>query len=88
MIRANGYTNENSIVVAELDVLFYMIHGDITYVDEALYENKLSVEFDDLSAALETLDRVREFIRNHPTVYMCMIRQSMTGWHLRICTMI
>lgn len=70
MIKAKGHTNGNSIVIAELDGLFYMIHGDITYVDEALYENKLSVVFDDLSAARETLDRVREFIRNHPTVYM------------------
>ncbi len=25
-----------------------MLHGDITYVDEALYEDKLSVVFDDL----------------------------------------
>ena len=47
-----------------------MIHGDITYTDEALYENKLSVVFDDLGAARETLDRVREFIGNHPTVYL------------------
>ncbi len=70
MIKAKGHTNGNSIVIVELDGLFYMIHGDITYVDEALYENKLSVVFDDLSAARETLDRVREFIRNHPTVYM------------------
>ena len=54
----------------EKDGLFYMIHGDITYVDEALYENKLSVVFDDLPAARETLDRVREFVRSHPTVYM------------------
>lgn len=69
MIKAKGHTNGNSIVVVELDGLFYMIHGDITYVDEALYENKLSVVFDDLSAARETLDRVREFVRNHPTVY-------------------
>lgn len=38
--------------------LFYMLHGDITYVDEALYENKLSVAFDDLSAARETLRTV------------------------------
>ena len=68
-IKAKGHTNGNSIVVAELDGLFYMIHGDITYVDEALYENKLSVVFDDLPAARETLDRVREFVRNHPTVY-------------------
>lgn len=50
--------------------MYYMIHGDITYVDEALYANKLSVVFDDLPAARETLDRVREFIRNHPTVYL------------------
>ena len=52
------------------DGLFYMIHGDITYVDEALYANKLSVVFDDKAAARETLDRVREFIGNHPTVYL------------------
>ena len=69
MIRAKGHTNGNSIVIVENDGLFYMIHGDITYVDEALYENKLSVVFDDLSAARVTQDRIIEFIRNHPTVY-------------------
>lgn len=69
-IKAKGHTNGNSIVVVELDGLYYMIHGDITYVDEALYENKLSVVFDDLVAARETLDRVREFVRSHPTVYL------------------
>ncbi|MBQ7660589.1 MAG: MBL fold metallo-hydrolase [Clostridia bacterium] len=68
-IKAKGHTSGNSIVVVEDGGLFYMIHGDITYVDEALYENKLSVVFDDLAAARVTLDRVREFIRNHPTVY-------------------
>ena len=68
-IKAKGHTNGNSIVVVESDGLFYMIHGDITYVDEALYENKLSIVFEDLPAARETLDRVREFVRNHPTVY-------------------
>ena len=68
-IKAKGHTNGNSIIIVEKDGLFYMLHGDITYVDEALYENKLSVVFDDLSAARETLDRVREFISNHPTVY-------------------
>lgn len=68
-IKAKGHTKGNSIVIVEIDGLFYMIHGDITYVDEALYENKLSVVFDDLTAARETLDRVREFISNHPTVY-------------------
>ena len=69
-IKAKGHTNGNSIVIAENDGLFYMIHGDITYVDEALYENKLSVVFDDKDAARETLDRVREFVRNNPTVYL------------------
>ncbi len=68
-VRAKGHTNGNSIVVAEKDGLFYMLHGDITYVDEALYENKLSVVYDDRGAARETLDRVREFVRHQPTVY-------------------
>ena len=68
-IKAKGHTNGNSIVIAEADGLFYMLHGDITYVDEALYDNKLSVVFEDLAAARETLDRVREFVRSNPTVY-------------------
>lgn len=68
-IKANGHTNGNSIVIVENDGLFYMLHGDITYVDEALYENKLSVVFEDKEAARQTLDRVREFVSNHPTVY-------------------
>ncbi len=69
-IKAKGHTRGNSIVIVETGGLFYMIHGDITYVDEALYENKLSVVFDDLPAARETLNRVRDFVRNHPTVYL------------------
>ena len=68
-IKAKGHTNGNSIVIVENDGLFYMLHGDITYVDEALYENKLSVVYEDPTAARETLDRVCEFVRNHPTVY-------------------
>lgn len=68
-IKAKGHTNGNSLIIAEDGDLFYMFEGDITYVDEALYENKLSVVFDDPDAARETLDRVREFISNHPTVY-------------------
>ena len=69
-IKAKGHTNGNSLVIAEDEGLFYMFQADITYVDEALYENKLSVVYDDLSAARETLDRVREFVMSHPTVYM------------------
>ncbi len=69
LIKAKGHTNGNSIVIVENDGLFYMLHGDITYVDEALYANKLSVVFEDLAEARQTMDRVREFIGNHPTVY-------------------
>ena len=69
-IKAKGHTFGNSIVIVEKDDLFYMLHGDITYVDEALYENKLSIVFEDISEARVTLDRVREFVRNHPTVYI------------------
>ena len=68
-VKAKGHTNGNSIIIVEKDGLFYMIHGDITYVDEALYANKLSVVFEDPAAARETLDRVRAFIAEHPTVY-------------------
>ena len=68
-IKAKGHTNGNSIVIVENDGLFYMLHGDVTYMDEALYENKLSTIFDDLPAARETLDRVRAFVRSYPTVY-------------------
>ena len=69
LIKATGHTKGNSIVIAEMECLFYMFHGDITYVDEALYEDKLSVVYDNLPAARETQNRIREFIRNHPTVY-------------------
>ena len=69
-IKARGHTRGNSIVIAESDGLFYMMHGDITYTDEALYENKLSVVYEDLPAARETLNRVREFVSRHPTVYL------------------
>lgn len=47
-----------------------MMHSDISYTDEALYENKLSVVFEDIKAARITLDRVREFITKHPTMYL------------------
>ena len=69
LIKAKGHTNGNSIIIVESDGLFYMLHGDITYVDEALYADKLSAVFEDLGAARETQNRVLEFIRNHPTVY-------------------
>jgi len=69
-IKAKGHTNGNSLIVAEKEGEFYMFQGDITYVDEALYENKLSIVYDDLPAARETLNRVREFVSNHPTVYL------------------
>jgi len=69
-IKAKGHTNGNSLIVAEKEGKFYMFQGDITYVDEALYENKLSIVYDDLPAARETLNRVREFVCNHPTIYL------------------
>ena len=55
-----------------------MIHGDITYTDEALYENKLSIVFEDIESARETLDNVREFIKNHPTIYLST--HTPLGW--------
>ena len=69
LLPAKGHTTGNSIIVAESDGLFYMMHGDVTYTDEALYANKLSVIYEDKVAARDTLDRVRAFIRKNPTVY-------------------
>lgn len=69
-ISAKGHTKGNSIVIAENEGLFYMMHGDVTYCDAALKANKLSIVFEDIDAARTTLDRVREFIKNNPTVYL------------------
>ena len=69
-IKAKGHTKGNSLIIAEDDGLFYMFEGDITYTDEALYANKISVVYEDKAAARETLDRVREFVSRNPTVYL------------------
>lgn len=69
-IFAPGHTKGNSIVIVESGDKFYMIHGDVTYTDEALIENKLSVVFEDLNAARDTLNRVRAFIKENKTVYL------------------
>ena len=69
-IEAKGHTYGNSIIIAENDGLYYMFHGDVTYCDAALKANKLSIVFEDKDAARQTLDRVREFINDNPTVYL------------------
>ena len=69
-IEAKGHTKGNSIIILEWDGLFYMFHGDVTYCDAALKANKLSIVFEDKAAARVTLDRVREFIQQNPTVYL------------------
>ncbi len=69
-IEAKGHTKGNSIIIAENDDLYYMFHGDVTYCDAALKANKLSIVFEDKDAARQTLDRVRQFIKDNPTVYL------------------
>lgn len=70
LIEAKGHTKGNSIIIAEDNGLFYMMHGDVTYCDAALKANKLSIVFEDKAAARETLDNVRGFISKNPTVYL------------------
>ena len=70
LVEAKGHTLGNSIVILEHEDLYYMFHGDVTYCDAALKANKLSIVFEDAKAARETLDRVREFIKDNPTVYL------------------
>ncbi len=69
-IEAKGHTKGNSIVIAESDGVYYMMHGDVTYTDAALHADKLSIVFEDVKAARETLERVREFVKNNPTIYL------------------
>jgi len=69
-VEAKGHTKGNSIVIAEDEGLYYMFHGDVTYCDAALKANKLSIVFEDKDAARQTLDRVREFVGQNPTVYL------------------
>lgn len=68
-IEAKGHTKGNSIIIAEDNGIFYMMHGDVTYSDEALYANKLSIIYEDRAAARDTLNQVRTFVSEHPTVY-------------------
>lgn len=70
MLPAYGHTKGNSIVVAEVDGLHYMFHGDVTYTDEALRKNALSVVFEDIELAKETLNKVREFVKENDTIYL------------------
>ena len=69
-VFAPGHTKGNSIVIVEDGDKFFMIHGDVTYTDEALLENKLSVANEDMSAARDTLNKVRAFINENKTVYL------------------
>lgn len=70
MLPAYGHTTGNSIVVAENNGFNYMFHGDVTYTDEALRQNQLSVVFEDKDLARETLDKVRTFVKENDTVYL------------------
>lgn len=70
MLPAYGHTKGNSIVIAELDDLYYMLQGDVTYTDEALKRNELSVVFEDKDLAKETLKKVRTFVKENDTVYL------------------
>ncbi len=71
MIKAEGHTNGNSISILEdkEQGCYYMFHGDVTYCDAALVANELSVIAEDKEKARETLNRVREFVKNNKTIY-------------------
>lgn len=70
MIPAYGHTAGNSLVIVEEENLYYMLHGDITYTDEALRRNELSIVFEDKAAAKQTLEQVREFVKHQDTIYL------------------
>lgn len=47
-----------------------MLHGDVAYTDAALKANKLSIVFEDVDMAKQTLEKVRAFIMQNPIVYL------------------
>jgi len=69
LVQAEGHTKGNSVGILEDNGIYYMFHGDVTYCDAALKENAISIIFEDKEKALETLSRVREFVKNNPTIY-------------------
>jgi N-acyl homoserine lactone hydrolase len=69
MIPAPGHTFGNSIIIVEDGDKYVMIHGDITYTDEAMYADRLSIVADDIHLARSTQNTIRAFIKDHPTVY-------------------
>ena len=69
MIKAEGHTFGNSISILQDGDVYYMFHGDVTYCDAALKANELSIIAEDKDKARETLDRVRDFIKENKTIY-------------------
>lgn len=70
MVPAYGHTTGNSVILVKDNDKHFMIHGDVTYTDEALRQNQLSVVFEDKDLAKETLNTVRSFIQENDTVYL------------------
>ena len=69
MVKAEGHTFGNSVSILQDGNVYYMFHGDVTYCDAALKANELSVIFEDKDKARETLNRVRDFIKENKTIY-------------------
>ena len=69
MVKAEGHTKGNSVSILQDGDVYYMFHGDVTYCDAALKANELSVIFEDKDKARETLNRVRDFIKENKTIY-------------------
>lgn len=69
MVKAEGHTKGNSVSILQDGDIYYMFHGDVTYCDAALKANELSRIFEDKDKARETLNRVRDFIKENKTIY-------------------
>ena len=69
MVKAEGHTFGNSVSILQDGDVYYMLHGDVTYCDAALKANELSIIFEDKDKARETLNRVRDFIKENQTIY-------------------
>lgn len=70
MVEAIGHTIGKGIFITKDDELFCISLGYVAYTDVVLYANSLTVVFEYIQKARETLDNVRWFVKNQPKVHL------------------
>lgn len=72
MVQAYGHTKGHSIVLVydEKSNGYVLIAGDATVTDEAISQNEMMIVYEDLEKSKDTLNKLRDFMGSHKTVYL------------------